>query len=122
MKKTIEEKARKMVGDGKTPNRYWVSVSSDYNYLHKEDDGVFYVDYIGDIIKDWQKDYSKGKMIGMFNSEKEAFECADRFFIGEKFEDFTINRITIEDRLQGQVRETVLILNVETGKTFVDTW
>jgi phosphoribosylamine-glycine ligase len=122
MKKTIEEKASKMVGDGKTPNRYWVSVSNDYNYVHKEDDGVSYIDYIGDIIEDWQKDYSKGKMIGMFNSEKEAFECADSFFIGEKFEDFTINRITIEDRLQGQVRETVLILDVETGKTFVDTW
>ena len=121
MKKTIEEKASKMIGDGKTPNRYWVSVSSDYNYLHNED-GASCIDYIGDIIKDWQKDYSKGKMIGMFNSYTKAKECAESFEIGEEYEDFTINRITIEDRLQGQVCETVLILDVETGKTFVDTW
>jgi hypothetical protein len=124
MKKTIEDKARKMVGDGKTPNRFWVSVSSDYAYIHKDEDGVSCIDYIGDIVKDWEKKYSKGHMIGMYNSFDEALRIAeDYFYIGMKDGlDFTVNRITIEDRLHGEVYESQLVLDIETGKTTTETY
>jgi len=122
MKKTIEEKAREMVGDGKKPNKYWVSISSDYSYQHEDDDGVSCIDYIGDIIKDWEKKFSKGKMIGMFSSLEKAMDYVNDLCIGEKYEGFTVNRITIEDRLCGQVYESELVLNIETGKTFINIW
>lgn len=123
MKKNIEQMAREMVGDGKTPNMFWLSVSSDYAYMHKGDDGCAYLDYIGDIFEEWEKKYSKGEMVGMYKTFEDAVKVAEEdFYIGMKYNDFTVNRITIEDRLHGEVYESQLVLNIETGKTSVETF
>jgi hypothetical protein len=121
MKRSIEEMARDMIGDGKTPNKYWVSVSSDYAYNHIDEDGVSCIDYIGDIVKGWETKYSKGEMVGMFSNYEDALGCANSFYIGQKYNGFTINRITIEDRLSGEVYESELTLIIETGKTIILT-
>jgi hypothetical protein len=122
MKRSIEEMARDMIGDGKTPNKYWVSVSNDYAYNHIDEEGVSCIDYIGDIVEGWEEKYSRGAMVGMFSSHEDALECANGFYIGQEYNGFTINRITIEDRLSGEVYESELTLDIETGKTIVLTY
>ena len=104
--------ARKQIGDGKMPNKYWVSISSDYSYV---DEGC--IEYIGDIYPEWEKKYSVGELLEVFSSYKEARRHANLYFIGMSYKDYVVNRITIEDRLTGEVYNEELILNIGTGKT-----
>jgi len=122
MKKTIEELAREQVGDGKRPDKFWLSVSSDYSYWHIDEDGAACVDYIGDLISEWEKNNSKGKMVALYKTIEEAIEHAENdFYIGMKYDGFIVNRITIEDRIVGTIWEKELVFNPTDGKTWEDT-
>lgn len=117
---TIEELAREEVGDGKRPNKFWLSVSSDYAYMHREKGEGSMIDYIGDIVEGWEKRYSKGRMVALFDNYREAINAAKRFKVGQNNgETFVVNRVTVEDRLHGEVYEKELTLDIETGKTSV---
>jgi hypothetical protein len=100
-----------LIGDGKLPNLYWVSLSNDYLYLH---DGNC-LDWIGDLLKDGFK--SIGKTFDMpFDTYKAAKEFCDGLYLGMPFENFIINRINIEDRLSGELYEKTKVFNLYSGK------
>jgi hypothetical protein len=94
---------KNLIGDGKLPNLFWVSLSNDYSYFHKEGKEN-HIDRIGDIIATFK---SKGKTIAKpFASYRLAKEFCDSLILGDlNGFDFTVNRINIEDRLAGQVYE-----------------
>jgi len=105
---------KNLIGDGKLPNLFWVSLSNDYSYSHKEkykDGEMCCIDWIGDIIPTFK---SKGKTIAKpFTSYELAKEFCDTLCLGEKsdYGDFIVNRINIEDRLSGEVYEKTRIFN-----------
>lgn len=114
----VERSARNMVGDGKLPNKYFVSVSSDYMYQHNDKDGVSCLDWVGDILKDFQ---SKSATIATFKTYAEAKNyCYELLCLGFKMEDFTVNTITIEDRISGQVYEKTKVLYPDTAE--IEEW
>lgn len=103
---------KNLIGDGKLPNRYWVSISNDYSYIH---DGS--VDWIGDIIPSFK---SKGKTFpNGFDTYKLAKSFAD-FALGLRVDGITVNRINIEDRLTGELYEKTMIFDPETGISVED--
>ena len=100
---------KNMIGDGKLPNLYWVGLSNDYGYVH---DGC--IDGADEVIKDFK---SIGKMITKpFTTYKGAKKYCDDLYLGQKIDNFILNRITIEDRLTGQVYEKTKILNIPAGE------
>lgn len=103
-----------LIGDGKLPNRYWVSLSNDYSYVRTEK-GANYIDWIGNIIPSFK---SKGKTIAKpFKTFRGALDFCNRLILGENNGfNFVVNRINIEDRLSGQVYEKTFIFNPETAK------
>jgi hypothetical protein len=105
--------ARKIVGDGKLPNKYFLSLSNDYLYFDGESSN-----WIGDLIKSFE---SKGGTIAVFNSYAEAKKYAESVTLGEKgqFEGkiFNVNRVTIEDRLTGELYERTKTFFPETGNS-----
>ncbi len=87
----------RQIGDGKLPNKYWVSVSNDYYYFNTEN-GAF--DWIGDL----KLFKSEGKTIAKFNTYQEASEYIDeQLYLGMEYDGMTVNNISIEDRLSGEV-------------------
>jgi hypothetical protein len=103
-----------LIGDGQTPNRYWVSLSNDYSYYQKP--GKYScIDWIGEIIKDFK---SKGKTIAKpFKTYRGAKDFCDRLVLGDNNGfNFIVNRINIEDRLTGQLYERTRILNPEKAE------
>lgn len=96
--------ARKNVGDGKFPNRYWVSESNDYYIREKTAEGV----YLKPITEHDIKFKSEGKTYPKaFKTYKEAIQFADTL---------CNDRITIEDRLCGQVFECIKVVCPCCGK------
>jgi hypothetical protein len=88
------------IGDGKLPNKYWVSESND-----------FYIcvggqcDWASEKLKDYKikhKTHAK-----QFKTFKEALEFANELSAGMYGEPTTnsINNVVIEDRLSGQIYE-----------------
>jgi hypothetical protein len=102
------------VGDGKLPNKYWVSVSNDYYYYNAEENVS---EWIGDVIRDFK---SKGETIDIaFNTYDDAKKyIEDNFYIDMKYKDYTINRITIEDRLSGELYEHTREFNPNDATVF----
>ena len=103
-----------LIGDGKTPNLYWVSLSNDYLYHH---DGNM-LDWIGDLLKRFT---SKGMTVRKpFKTWKGAKAFADTFVLGEvsgkRSNDFIVNRVNIEDRLSGELYERTKVFYPETGE------
>jgi len=100
-----------MVGDGKTPNLYWVTASTDFNYVHGPK-GERMMDHAENLMK-WKgiKSESHKKYEAVFSSPKEAYEYAEK--LSERMPDTPepggIHRINVEDRLSGEVYEKVLI-------------
>ena len=102
---------KNLIGDGKLPNMFWVSLSNDYSYHHK-DDRVNYIDWIGDIMPSFK---SEGKTIATpFSTYEEAKRFCDNLYLGLPCDNFILNRITIEDRLSGQVYEKEKIFTPDT--------
>ncbi len=100
MNPIVENQARKQVGDGKLPNRYFVSVSNDYYYYNKETDCS---EWAGERDPDFK---SEGGTIRVFNTYAAA--CKFVATIGDYSENIEVKTITIEDRLSGQIFERSL--------------
>jgi len=96
-----EADASEMVGDGKTPNKYFLSTSNDFDVVHNGDDHG-----ADEVIKGFK---SKGGTTKVFDTYHEAKEAADRYSLGHQ----NINRVTIEDRITGVVYERVKRFNVD---------
>jgi len=95
---SIESQARYMVGDGKTPNKYFVTISEDYNIIKPNSNTLVPV---SEVFKDFKP---KGKTIKVFDSYSQAREYSDNFLLGRSKEDgIRVNSVYIEDRLSGQV-------------------
>jgi hypothetical protein len=99
-KKSIQDKARAMVGDGKTPNKYWVTIGSDYHIFDPVENTFDWASEIKGI-------KAKGKTIKMFDTYAEAKSYAEGISLGNVVEGIKVNNIVIEDRLSGQVWENV---------------
>jgi hypothetical protein len=101
-----------MVGDGKTPNCWWVTASTDFAYVHKSSDGFTCLDHAEALMKEHGIE-SKGfkELEAVFSTLKEAAEYAKILSqrMPEEPEKDGIHRITIEDRLCGEVMETELV-------------
>ena len=87
------------IGDGKTPNKYWVSVSSDYYIEDKKERTL-----------NWASDSKfapavKGKTLKVFRTYEEAKAYADSIELESKVQGVEANTVTVEDRLSGQVYE-----------------
>lgn len=98
-KKTrMKSVAMSQIGDGKTPNKYWVSVSDDY-YLHDPKENTMI----------WQSESAgreaKGKTLRVFKTYEEAKRFADGIELDSKKDGINVSTVSIEDRLSGQVHE-----------------
>jgi len=105
----------KQVGDGKLPNKYWVSICNDYYYFNKEND-VW--DWIGDL----DLFESEGKTIKAFTTFKGALNwIEENLYLGMDYDGIKINTITIEDRLSGEVYSHIRHFNPEDGSISDDS-
>ena len=98
----------KQIGDGKLPNKYWVSISNDYLVYNEE---VKAYDWISD--KNLFK--ANGDTLGVFKTFVDALQFAEELPFGEKFDGIRINMWSIEDRISGQIAERVKFFNPEIG-------
>jgi len=108
-KKACIKRDDTIVGDGKTPNRYWVSISEDY-YIQIEP-GI--LDWASEV----KKIKVKGKTVAVSNKYKDAKKFLDDEFIlstiyvndsptsTEKLADVVVRNTTIDDRLSGEIFE-----------------
>lgn len=97
----MRKQAVYQIADGKTPNKYWVSVSSDY-----------YVEDLKDRFLDWASSVKgitvKNKILKRFDTYEEAKRFADSITLQSKVNSIEANTISVEDRLSGQVYERSL--------------
>lgn len=97
MKNLVESSATKMAGDGKTPNKYWVTISSDYMYYNPKSEAM-------DWISDLKLFEVKGKTVDRFDTFKQAMEfCDNSLYLGMDYDDIRVNSMFIEDRISGEV-------------------
>jgi len=90
--KCIKDNAPHMVGDGKLPNKYWVSAHNEYQVLK---DGV------SDGVSQTEKDFKiKGGTLAVFDTFEEAEIYSRGIPIGIESE---MRALTIEDRISGEV-------------------
>lgn len=107
--RSVEASAREQVGDGKLPNKYWVSISNDYYYHNKTDDGSSVLDWASDR----EKFKVKGKTLAVFDSYQKAKDLFDSVELGSIKDGIQINMVEIEDRFTGQLTEKT---NVENSR------
>jgi len=89
----------KHVGDGKLPNRYWVSISNDYYYFDGE-------------CSNWISEKGlypfEGKTIRDFGTFVNAQKFIDEeLYLGMNYDGITVNSISIEDRISGEVWSSI---------------
>lgn len=109
----------KEIGDFKTPNRYWVSVSENYYIFDQEE-------CASEWISDKLKIDSKGATLKVFPSFRMAQGWIENnLYLGINFNDIICNSITIEDRISGELFHWVKELFPKdatiTESRFVDT-
>ena len=96
---TASIKATAMVGDGKTPNKYFVTIGEDY-YYYDEETGSY------NWVSDKYSGYDfKGKTMKVFDTYEEAKEYADSLALNSLVDGVKVKCVQIEDRLTGQVYE-----------------
>ena len=100
----LESDARTMVGDGQLPNKYFVSVSNDYNIMVTSGE----MEGIEGYLKGFK---SQGRTVARFDTYNEAKEFVDTIALGSKDANTTVIRVTIEDRLSGEVYEKTKIFD-----------
>jgi hypothetical protein len=94
----MKKVSTQQIGDGKTPNKYWVSIDDDFLYYDKESDC-------------WESAGERdgreggGKTIAVFSSYAKARELFDSILMGELCEGILVKGKTIEDRLSGELTE-----------------
>ena len=87
------------IGDGKLPNKYWVSVSEDYLYEESPGSWSLASDRGGPDAN------PEGKTLAVFPTYAEARELFDSIPIGELTQGVLVRSKTIEDRITGEVAE-----------------
>jgi len=108
MESITKHNAGQVIGDGKLPNKYSVSISNDF-YISKE--GGYLEGYEEESFK------SKGFTAEVYDTYSEAKEQAGYYSIGEQVKDFTVNRITIEDRISGELYQNINVFYPNECKT-----
>ena len=98
----------KQIGDGKLPNKYWVSISNDYLYFNSKHNAW-------DWISDLQLVTPQSKALVTFPTFKEAIEFTFTLPFQNEYQNIQINTIVIEDRLSGEVYEKTLYWNPLSG-------
>ena len=88
---------KKQIGDGKTPNKYWV-FQYDQKFENKE----------GEIQLIKEDTETKDSLLGEFKTFEEALRCVD--------DKAYLPNVVIEDRLSGQVFEQMCIVCPCCGK------
>jgi hypothetical protein len=101
----------KQIGDGKLPNKYWVSISEDF---------LYYDNYQGAFT--WDSDRNpeanpKCRTIRVFKTYREARAFLDSLPMGGYYDGILVNGAEIEDRITGEVANRVLR---ETERTIKD--
>lgn len=103
-RKCIKNNAPNMVGDGKLPNRYWVSLGNDRLKCEEDEDGVMVCDPI-------EKD-PKGGTAAVFDTYEEARDYMLGIDIGEwvevEGENFDVSSKRIEDRFSGELADVTI--------------
>jgi hypothetical protein len=93
----VKKVSTTQIGDGKLPNKYWVSVHNNFFYESKP--GFW----------DWadERDGFKveGNVVGVFSTYAKARELFDSIPAGEVFDGVLVRGKTIEDRMSGEVAE-----------------
>jgi hypothetical protein len=93
----VKKVSTEQIGDGKLPNKYWVSVHNNFFYESKP--GFW----------DWAdgRDGFKveGKTFGPFSTYAEARKLFDSIQAGELYDGIIVKGKTIEDRMSGEVAE-----------------
>lgn len=92
----VERMAKYEIGDGKIPNKYFVTISDDYQILHPKTNELKSVNEVFGID-------GKYKTIKVFDTYKEAKNYAENIYTGTKIDGIEVNSIEIEDRLSGQL-------------------
>lgn len=94
--KLYNEEARTMVGDGKKPNKFFVTLGYGYIFDDEAEDAY-------QIPNTFQKD---GETIAMVDTFKEALEIANDYDLDlDEDSDDVLTQVTIEDRLNGTIYE-----------------
>jgi hypothetical protein len=101
-----------MVGDGKKPNLFWVTASTDFSFAKKDEDGIWNIDYAEGLMKKHgieSKSFKDEEAV--FDNAREALDYAKDLSlrIPSEPEKDCIHRVTIEDRLCGTAWECELI-------------
>jgi len=105
--KTNHKISTRQIGDGKLPNKYWVSICNDYYY---NNDGCL------DWISNTKLFESKSKVIKVFTTYKNAVTFINEdLYLGMTYDDIKVNCISIEDRFTGQLYEQYRIFDAETA-------
>jgi hypothetical protein len=91
------------IGDGGTPNKYWVSTSKDFMANTMEEAGV--LEWASEIKALNWKVSNEGSEFGPYNTFKEAKAKYDELYseLGSEPREDGFNTISIEDRVSGQV-------------------
>jgi hypothetical protein len=95
---------KKHIGDGKLPNHYWV-FHYDEKFCRNED---------GELESNNDTELQKDSLLGEFKTYKEALQCVDTKAY--------YPHITIEDRISGQVFESIVIVCPCCGKEDYETF
>ena len=106
-KACIRKNDAKMIGDGKTPNKYWISIGEDY-YVQREPGMLEWASEVKNL-------EPKGKTIAVSSKYKDAKKFLEDEFIlstiyandsptsTEELSDIIVRNTTIEDRLSGEI-------------------
>jgi hypothetical protein len=103
-----------MVGDGKVPNRFWVTAQTDFAFIHIDAAGICYQDWAEELMKEHGiKSEPLSKHNAVFDDVNEAVEyakelCSDMYSNQEPKPNI-INDVMIEDRLCGIIWECQLV-------------
>jgi len=92
-----------MVGDGKAPNKFWVTASTDFAYRDKDT-----IEYAEKAMKDHGIESKEHKdRRAVFSTYQEAYDYATKVadLMPDEPKKDGIHRVTIEDRLNGVLGE-----------------
>jgi hypothetical protein len=99
--KNVKKMAQEMVGDGKIPNKYFVSIHDDYLYYDKETD-------CWESASERDGRESQGKTLAAFSTYAGARKLFESIPLGELYKGILVRGKTIEDRLSGELTDETL--------------
>lgn len=99
---------RNIIGDGKLPNRYFVFHYDQLHKREKQEDGSMLLDMLK------EADETEDSFLGEFKTFEEAMQCIT--------ENAYLPHSVIEDRLSGQIWESITIVCPHCGKRDYETY